>query len=160
MMVVLKSLLFLIVIPGTVLVLLPNWLLSSVRDPFPLPIGLFSYLGLAPMILGAVVIVWCVWDFTFTGKGTPAPIDPPKELVVKGLYRYVRNPMYIGVLLVLLGESLLFQSGAILVFGIVLFLLFHSFVLFYEERALKKKFGQAYEDLLNTVPRWIPRFRR
>jgi protein-S-isoprenylcysteine O-methyltransferase Ste14 len=123
-------------------------------------IGLFRYLGLIPMVLGALIYLWCAWDFTFAGKGTPAPIDPPKELVVRGLYRYVRNPMYVGVGSVLIGEALLFQLLALLVYVGAVLLMFHLFVVLYEEPALTRKFGDSYRRFRETVPRWIPRVRR
>jgi protein-S-isoprenylcysteine O-methyltransferase Ste14 len=103
---ILKTLIFTIVVPGTVTVLIPRLLLSS--RPADLP----SFLRIAGgpvLLLGAAVYLWCAWDFAVTGKGTPAPIDAPKRLVVRGLYRYVRNPMYLGVLAILLGEALLAQ---------------------------------------------------
>jgi protein-S-isoprenylcysteine O-methyltransferase Ste14 len=157
-MVAIKTLLFTVFVPGTATILIPYWLLSS-EPARSLPIGIFRYLGVAPILLGAAIYLQCAWDFTFTGKGTPAPIDPPKELVVRGLYRYVRNPMYVGVLTLLLGETLFFASRALLEYTGLLFLIFHLFVLLYEEPALKRKFGESYQRYCETVPRWIPRLR-
>ncbi|HKO59995.1 MAG TPA: methyltransferase, partial [Pyrinomonadaceae bacterium] len=96
-MVFIKTLIFTFVVPGTATILVPYWLLSSGSVPTPSQAGISRYFGLLPMFIGALIYFWCAWDFTFAGKGTPAPIDPPKELVVRGLYRYVRNPMYVGV---------------------------------------------------------------
>jgi len=93
------------------------------------------------------------------GHGTPAPIDPPKELVVSGLYRYVRNPMYVGVLLILLGHFLWFKTAWMIAYAAFAFLVVHTFVTLYEEPTLKNKFGAAYERYLQKVPRWIPRLR-
>jgi protein-S-isoprenylcysteine O-methyltransferase Ste14 len=87
----------------------------------------------------------------------PAPIDAPKRLVVRGLYRFVRNPMYVGVLTVLFSESIAFRSRRILAYAIVVFVFFNLMVMLYEEPALKRKFGKAYEEYLKSVPRWIPR---
>jgi protein-S-isoprenylcysteine O-methyltransferase Ste14 len=100
--------------------------------------------------------LWCAWDFTFAGRGTPAPIDPPKELVVQGLYRYVRNPMYVGILSILLGEALLFASWSLFGYAAVVFILFFLFVVLYEEPILMRKFGESYLQYCKNVPRWIP----
>ena len=132
-MVALKTLLFTILVPGTVTVLIPYLLLSSgIQQWFPVKFGVVRFLGPVPMLMGILIYLRCAWDFTFTGRGTPAPIDPPKELVVKGLYRYVRNPMYVGVLLILLGEALLFESVVVLLYALLLLSASHLFVIFYE----------------------------
>jgi protein-S-isoprenylcysteine O-methyltransferase Ste14 len=155
-----KTLIFTLLVPGTVTVLVPYWLL---RHPhFALacasPRNLFSYLGVVGIALGAAVSLWCAWDFAVKGGGTPAPIDPPKELLVNGLYRYVRNPMYVGVLIVLLGEAFLFCSVDLLFYSFIMLAVFHLFVVLYEEPTLAKKFGESYRRYLLEVPRWWPRF--
>jgi protein-S-isoprenylcysteine O-methyltransferase Ste14 len=157
-MAALKTLLFTLVVPGTVTIYIPYLLLTSPSAPSPLPIGIFRYLGVLPILLGAAIYFLCAWDFAFAGRGTPAPIDPPKELVVKGLYRYVRNPMYVGVVTLLLGEALFFASRQLLFYAGAVFLFFHLFVLFYEEPALRRGFGESYERYCKAVPRWIFRF--
>ena len=101
--------------------------------------------------------LWCAWDFATAGQGTPAPIDAPKHLVVRGLYRFVRNPMYVGVLLMLTGESRAFRSLRILIYAAIVFVFFNLFVIFYEEPALTRKFGAEYDEYMRRVPRWIPR---
>jgi protein-S-isoprenylcysteine O-methyltransferase Ste14 len=159
-MTALKTLIFTVIMPGAVTVYIPYWLLSSPSAPAPLPIGVFRYFGLLPMLLGAAIYFWCAWDFTFAGKGTPAPIDPPKELVVRGLYRYVRNPMYVGILTLLIGEALFFASRQIFIYAGAIFLLFNLFVIFYEEPALRQKFGESYRRYCETVPRWMPRWTK
>jgi protein-S-isoprenylcysteine O-methyltransferase Ste14 len=148
-----KVILFTVLVPGTIAVAIPYSLLRG--DPVPHP-GPLELLGLPPLALGVFVYLWCAWDFASAGRGTPAPIDPPKMLVVRGLYRVVRNPMYIGVLLILIGESMVFSSLAIFQYTLVVWLMFHVFVIFYEEPALRKKFGAAYEEYRRTVSRWIP----
>ena len=155
-----KTLIFTFLVPGTVTILVPRWLLSSSAGSEHFNIGVFRYVGVVPILLGASIYLWCAWDFTFAGKGTPAPIDPPKELVARGLYRYVRNPMYIGVGCVLIGEALFFQSLALLAYAAGALLLAHIFVVLYEEPALTRKFGDRYRRYRETVPRWIPRLRR
>ena len=121
--------------------------------------GIFSYLAFPLWLAGGMILVWSFWNFLHEGRGTPAPIDPPRELVANGFYRYVRNPMYVGILAALLGHFLWFGYWNLLLYAVVVFLAFHSFVTYYEEPALKRKFGAAYEDYLQNVPRWIPRFK-
>lgn len=121
--------------------------------------GILAYLAFLLWPVGALAVLWCFWDFTFKGRGTPAPIDPPKELVVSGLYRYIRNPIYVGVVLILLGHFLWFGFWWLLVYAGLAFLLTHLFVILYEEPNLRKRFGAGYEDYLRKVPRWIPRFK-
>src|SRR5882672_5387272 len=104
-MILIKTVIFTFVVPGTVTILIPFWLLSQRPAPMRLQIGVFRYFGVVPILLGTSIYLWCAWDFTFAGRGTPAPIDPPKELVVRGLYKYVRNPMYLGVLSLVLGQA-------------------------------------------------------
>ena len=154
-----KTLIFTILVPGTVTILIPRWLLASAAGGERYNIGVFRYLGLVPVVVGASIYLWCAWDFMFAGKGTPAPIDPPKELVARGLYRYVRNPMYVGVASVLIGEALLFQSLTLLEYAGAVLLMFHLFVVLYEEPALTRKFGDSYLRFCEKVPRWIPRIR-
>jgi protein-S-isoprenylcysteine O-methyltransferase Ste14 len=152
----LKSLVFLIIAPGMVAGYIPLVLL---RKGAQLQTGFFSYLAFPLWITGGVVLLWSFWNFLVQGRGTPAPIDPPKELVATGFYRYVRNPMYVGVLLILIGHFLWFGYWPLLAYTVLAFLIVHLFVTLYEEPTLKRKFGAAYEDYLQRVPRWIPRFR-
>jgi protein-S-isoprenylcysteine O-methyltransferase Ste14 len=105
-----------------------------------------------------VIYLWCDWSFAFIGKATPLPIDAPKVLVVKGPFRFVRNPFYIGIVLVLLGEGVLFQSGVLLLYAVFGAMATHLFVVLYEEPHLKKKFGSSYEEYCKQIPRWIPKF--
>jgi protein-S-isoprenylcysteine O-methyltransferase Ste14 len=158
-MIALKTLVFTVFVPGTATVLIPYLLLSSGIHPLALDLGALRWLGLLPLALGAVFYFWCAWDFTFAGRGTPAPIAPPQALVVRGLYTVVRNPMYVGVLLVLLGEAIVFESALLLAYAALMFLVFHSFVLLYEEPTLQRQFGAAYEHYRHTVPRWLPNVR-
>jgi len=152
-----KTLIFTVLVPGTVAVWIPYGLLSAADSRGSIPLGDFRYAGVAIMLIGAMIYFWCAWDFTFAGKGTPAPIDPPKELVVRGLYKYVRNPMYLGVLSIVFGEAIWFEAGRLFAYGGLVFLLFSAFVLLYEEPALRRKFGDSYRCYCKTVPRWIPR---
>jgi len=113
--------------------------------------------GLIPFTLGACVSLWCVKDFVVRGRGTPAPFDPPTRLVLQGPYRYVRNPMYVGLFLMLIGEAILYTSFFVLLYSLFFVAAAHIFVIFYEEPTLKRKFGESYEQYLESVPRWLPR---
>ena len=155
-MTALKSLLFLIVAPGMVAGYIP---LALLRKGPQVETGFFAYLAFPLWVIGGIILLWSFWNFLIDGRGTPAPIDPPKELVATGFYRYVRNPMYVGVLLILIGHFLWFKNVWLIVYAAVAFLIVHLFVTLYEEPTLKKEFGAAYEAYLKRVPRWIPRFR-
>ena len=155
-MVLLKTIIFTFIVPGAVTVLVPYWLLNSRSAPPPMQIGILRYVGAIPILLGAAIYFWCAWDFTFAGRGTPAPIDPPKELVVRGLYRYVRNPMYVGILSILLGEALIFESQRLFGYTAVVFIFFYLFVVLYEEPMLRQKFGESYQEYYRAVARWLP----
>jgi len=155
-----KLAIFTVLVPGTVTVWLPLFLLYPGIRHRPMA-------GMGTSIAGAIVIaigvagyLWCALDFAFFGRGTPAPIDMPKVLVARGLYRFARNPMYISVLLVLAGESLFFWSARLLEYAAIVAIGFHLFVLLQEEPTLKRKMGAAYEEYTQDVPRWIPRLRR
>ena len=151
----LKSILFTILLPGTVTVVVPHLILPGSHSAIRW--NSLAILAALPLVLGAVILFWCIWDFAISGRGTLAPVDPPKDLVVSGLYRYVRNPMYIGVLMVLLGETWLFHSWALLVYAVGYFAFAQAFVLFYEEPTLRRKFGGSYARYCETVNRWLPR---
>lgn len=155
MALLLKNLLFTAIVPGTVAVYLP---LRIARDHAPAS-GLLLGMAVLALSLGAAVYAWCVWDFAHTGRGTPAPIDAPKTLVVRGLYRYTRNPMYLSVLLVILGWAGLFRAASLLLYALAVAACFHGFVRFYEERRLRAEFGSQYEAYTSSVPRWLPRLR-
>jgi len=122
--------------------------------------GFIAFLATPLWVTGIAVLVWCFWDFLAKGQGTPAPIDPPKQLVTSGLYKYVRNPMYVGVLMVVIGHFLWFGYWWILAYAVALFMAFTLFVVFYEEPHLKSVFGDAYIAYQKGVPRWLPRLRK
>jgi protein-S-isoprenylcysteine O-methyltransferase Ste14 len=153
----LKTLLFTILVPGSVAVGIPYWLLGGFSAPGRGPL---TWSGLLCLIGGASVYFRCAWEFAVRGLGTPAPIAPTKFLVVSGLHRYVRNPMYIGVALVILGEAVLFRSLHLAEYAALMLLIAHTFVVFYEEPTLRRQFGAPYEEYRRTVPRWIPRFTK
>ena len=115
------------------------------------------WLGLAAIGIGVVLLGTCIWEFARRGRGTLAPVDPPTTLVVQGLYRYVRNPMYLSVTMIVLGEALLTGSRALLAYWAVWFLAVNLFVIGYEEPTLRRHFGAAYDRYRATVGRWVPR---
>lgn len=153
----LKTLIFTVIVPGTVAILIPYRILSSAVTRGTLAIDGFRHVGLLVIPIGALIYFWCAWDFTFAGKGTPLPIDPPVRLVVRGLYKYVRNPMYVGVLSLIGGQAIWFESIQLLAYAGLAFLFMHAFVMLYEEPALKRKFGESYTRYRDLVPQWIPR---
>lgn len=156
-MTALKSLLFFILVPGLLVGYFP-WRISLKDAPLFDP-SVLRYLAIPFWIVGWTFMIWCFWEFTLRGRGTPAPIDPPKELVSVGLYRHVRNPMYVGGILILLGWVLWSPSLSMAVMPILFFVAAHMFVTLYEEPTLKRKFGGAYENYLKRVPRWLPKMK-
>ena len=113
-------------------------------------------LGLVPLAIGVVMLLWCVRDFYVSGRGTLAPWDPPKRVVIVGLYRFTRNPMYVGILLLLGGWSLLAASRWLAAYAVFMAIAFHLRVMLYEEPVLKKQFGEEWDGYAATVPRWWP----
>ena len=156
MRLLLKNLLFTVLVPGTVAVYLP-WMIAGRQAPAS---GLVSVIGCSLLALGVAIYAWCVWDFATFGRGTPAPIAAPEKLVVRGLYRYTRNPMYVGVLTVILGWAVQFRAAALLSYALVVGACFQLFIILYEERQLKRAFGSEYEDYCARVGRWLPRLGR
>ena len=159
MLLLLRSIFFTFLLPGTVTVLIPYWIILSndARTSSDHPV--LRYFGLLPIAIGAAGLLWCIWEFFSEGRGTLAPVDPPRHLVVRGLYRYVRNPMYVAVVMILIGESIFFMSTRVLVEAVVFFISAYLFVVFYEEPILRMQFGESYETYLHQVGRWIPRTR-
>ena len=149
----LGSALFLVLAPGTIAGLIP-WLM--VRWPAPLSEP-WAVIGLIFLIPGMILLGDCFLRFATQGRGTPAPIAPPQRLVVTGAYRYVRNPMYVAVVSLILGQAALFASLPLALYGAVMWAGFHAFVLGYEEPTLRRQFPQDYAAFTAAVPRWIPR---
>jgi protein-S-isoprenylcysteine O-methyltransferase Ste14 len=154
----LKTLVFTVFVPGTVAGYVP-WRLR--RDPTMPVSGVEEWAAIAVIAIGiAIYLYTAFWGFALIGGGTPAPIAPTKTLVVRGLHRFVRNPMYIGVGLVIGGQAWLLHSLHIAIYLAGFWLIAHFFVLFYEEPTLQKQFGEEYERYRERVPRWVPRIRR
>ncbi len=152
-MLLLKNLLFTFVVPGTVAVYVPLWLAGERTAAA----GPGRGVALLLWLLGGAIYAWCVWDFATFGRGTPAPIDAPKKLVVRGLYHYSRNPMYVGVLTVLLGWIAWYGSGLHALYTVFVATAFQTFVMLYEEPHLRGEFGDEYERYTAAVNRWLPR---
>ncbi len=155
MALLLKNLLFTLLVPGTVAVYLPL-VIAGGGSPTS---GSVRVLAVACFAAGAALYAWCVWDFATFGRGTPAPIDAPKKLVVRGLYRYTRNPMYVGVLTVIVGWALWFATLVLLLYAMAVAASFHAFVVFYEEPRLQREFGSEYDAYRARVGRWLPGWR-
>ena len=149
--------LFLLLAPGTVAGLVPWWITRWRMQSPLLGFSGFRVIGALMIAAGIAVVLDSFARFALQGLGTPAPILPTRHLVVSGLYRYVRNPMYVGVLGVILGQGLLFGDGRLFAYGVLLWLGVHVFVVGYEEPTLRRSFGTEYEAFRRNVPRWIPR---
>ncbi len=149
-----KVMLFTLLVPGTVILYFPySLVLGSDRHLQAANLTLVIPAAIC-ILIGTGIYLRCAWDFAVEGLGTPAPIDPPKKLVATGLYRRTRNPMYQGVLMLLLAECLLFPNLELLIYASSIALIFHAFVVLYEEPALHSRFGESYLDYCRQVPRW------
>jgi protein-S-isoprenylcysteine O-methyltransferase Ste14 len=163
MFVFFRALVYATLFIGLLLIYLPSQLLrwAGISRPASLdwPQIAASIVAFVVGSLGAIIALSCVAAFVFIGKGTPAPFDPPRRLVVRGPYRFVRNPMYLGAALALASAALYYQSVALLLFVAGFLLVTHLFVVLYEEPTLKRSFGPDYEMYCHTVRRWWPRIR-
>jgi len=152
-----KTLVFTVFVPGTVAGYVPWRLRQNAAAPVT---GAGEWAAITVIAIGiAIYLHTAFWGFALIGGGTPAPIAPTNILVVKGLHRFVRNPMYIGVALVIGGQAWLLHSLRIAIYLACVLLIVHLFVIFYEEPTLRKQFGEEYDRYHASVPRWIPRFR-
>src|SRR6478735_961309 len=157
---ILGSALFFVVAPLVLAGFVPWWTTHWEFRPAFFGFELTRAIGLMLIIAGVPGVVDSFARFALQGLGTPAPIAPTQTLVVTGLYRYVRNPIYVGVAAVIFGQALLFGDWRLLWYAALLWLFFHVFVLVYEEPTLKQTFGAQYEDFRANVPRWVPRLTR
>jgi protein-S-isoprenylcysteine O-methyltransferase Ste14 len=148
------SILFLVVAPGTVAGLLPFWLTGWRMVAGPLVLKLLGVLMIAG---GLALLLECFGRFVAQGRGTPAPIAPPDRLVVSGAYRRVRNPMYVAVVAMILGQAALLGDLGLVGYAALVWTTFHVFVLAYEEPTLRRSFPADYAAFFAAVPRWIPR---
>jgi protein-S-isoprenylcysteine O-methyltransferase Ste14 len=156
MFVLARAITYAVLFIGLILIYVPAELLSQSGIARPESLGVLQIVGMGIGALGAAIALWCVLIFASLGRGTPAPFDPPRRLVVQGPYRYVRNPMYIGAGIALGAAALFYASYALLLYTALFFLMTHLFVVLYEEPTLRCTFGQGYEDYCSRVSRWWP----
>jgi protein-S-isoprenylcysteine O-methyltransferase Ste14 len=148
----LKNLLFTVFVPGIVAGYMPYFL---TRNQVAYS-GMSKTIAFIAFLIGSSIYLWCVWNFATFGRGTPAPIDAPKKLVVRGLYRYTRNPMYLGVLTTIIGWSILYHSLNVFLYALLVAFIFNLMIFFYEEPHLREIFGDEYKAYCSRVARWIP----
>jgi protein-S-isoprenylcysteine O-methyltransferase Ste14 len=154
---VLGSALFLVIAPGIVVGLVPWWISKWIVQESALRFPFIRALGVLLILAGLPVLLESFARFALEGVGTPAPVFATRHLVVKGFYRFVRNPMYLAVVFLIFGEAMILGNVVLLAYGMLVWLTCHLFVLAYEEPTLQKTFGPEYVDFCANVPRWIPR---
>ena len=152
-----RNVAMIILFPGIVTAYVPYRLLAPVAVPNPALWSVPQYAATLVLIVGVAVLMASIWSFAHEGRGTLAPFDETKTLIVAGLYRYVRNPMYIAVMMILLAESWFFWSSRLLIYTGICFVAANLFVMGYEENRLRYKYGDAYRRYCAQVGRWIPR---
>lgn len=155
---VVRALFWTIVLPGFFAFYVP-WRFFGVANVALNPRRPLQLLGLVLVATGSVLLAICISDFARRGRGTLSPLDPPRRLVVQGLYRHVRNPMYLSVTLVVFGEVLLTRSAELLTYWAIWFACVNLFVIAYEEPTLRRDFGAEYDAYTRAVPRWLPRLQ-
>jgi protein-S-isoprenylcysteine O-methyltransferase Ste14 len=155
-----RAVAFLVVVPGTIAGWVPWYIAGS--SPLWTNDGRIGARSIAAFVaaLGLAILLWTATDFIRRGRGTPAPYDPPRALVTSGLYRLTRNPMYVGVLTMIIGQALWFASSGVLIYAALVAVAFHARVVIYEEPLLRRTFGTAYADYCAYVPRWLPHLKR
>jgi protein-S-isoprenylcysteine O-methyltransferase Ste14 len=153
---IVRNLVFTIVVPGLGGALVPWWILTR-HGHTP---GPAAWEAIPVIAAGTALYVWCAWNFAAIGRGTPGLWDAPSRVVAAGPYRWVRNPIYIAALLIVLGEAWLFMSLPLLEYAGAMAIFFHLFLIGYEEPALARRFGRTYLAYRQMVPRWIPRLPR
>lgn len=151
-----RNLLFTILQPGIVAGLIPYWILDeNVRAPFMQSLKFYHYLSIIAFGIGFIILLTCIMSFAVQGRGTLSPADPTKKLVISGLYKFSRNPMYVGVTLMLIGESIFFQSNTLSIYTLCIFSAFNIFIIFFEEPRLARDFGYEYSKYREKVRRWV-----
>jgi protein-S-isoprenylcysteine O-methyltransferase Ste14 len=153
-----RGLFWALLLPGLLAGYIP-WRWFGLRDVALDARRPLHWIGGLGIVAGTVLLGLCILEFARRGRGTLSPADPPRHLVVQGAYRHVRNPMYLGVSLALLGEALLVRSGALLAYWAAWFTAVNAFVLLHEEPWLRRRFAAGYAEYAANVPRWLPRLR-
>ena len=146
-----------LIFPLTFIVAVPAWLRHLAHEAGPAQWGIGQWVGLWLMANGVGLIGWCVYLFNAVGQGSPLPWSPPPRFVIGGPYRFVRNPMALGALMLLAGQALIFQSRTGSIYAVAIGCAAWAFIRFVEEPQLRHRFGQNYADYCRCVPRWIPR---
>jgi protein-S-isoprenylcysteine O-methyltransferase Ste14 len=149
-----RNLFWTILIPGVVTAYIPSLIVA--QTPPPPSWGFVQWLALPVGVIGLIVLLYCILSFAVIGRGTLSPIDAPKLLVVRGLYRYVRNPMYCGVFLILIAEATFYESRSLLEYAAIWLPLAQAFVVLYEEPHLRREYGDSYDHYCQSVRRWLP----
>ncbi|QTD37584.1 isoprenylcysteine carboxylmethyltransferase family protein [Polaribacter batillariae] len=151
----LRNFVFTILQSGTVVGLIPFLIVEpKLNDMLTQQLKISHYLGMLIFTLGFFMMLICIRSFAIDGKGTLSPADPTKRLVIKGLYKFSRNPMYIGVLTILMGETIFFKSYQLLIYLLLIFIAFNIFIILVEEPRLRRDFGKEYLDYCKKVERW------
>ena len=156
MFVIVRAITYATLFISLVLIYVPAQLLSWSGIIRPTTIEVQQIIGMIVGVIGALIALWCVFTFATIGGGTPAPFDPPRRLVIRGPYQFVRNPMYIGAGLALAGAALFYESTVLVLYLCVFFLVTHLFVIWYEEPTLRQNFREEYEAYCRLVRRWLP----
>jgi protein-S-isoprenylcysteine O-methyltransferase Ste14 len=152
----LRNLFFTIIHPGLVAGLIPYWILGNKwKEQFSLAFHFYQYLGIIFFSAGLFILLSCIIRFALVGHGTLSPIDPTKKLVTSGFYRYTRNPMYLGVLIILIGETMFFKSYHLIIYMAIITLIFNLFIMAVEEPRLRRDFGEEFRHYCNKVRRWL-----
>ena len=156
MLLALRALFWTLALPGLFAFYVP-WRVFGVSWSIVDPADPRHAAGLGGIACGSALLLACIWEFARRGRGTLSPVDPPRHLVISGLYRFVRNPMYLSVTLIVLGEILLAESRGLLLYWLLWFAAVNLFVMGYEEPALRRQFGDEYDRYTRAVGRWVPR---
>ena len=160
MFVLIRAITYAALFIGFILVYLPSRFARWSGIVEPATTGVPQVAGMILVTVGTIIALWCVFTFVFIGKGTPAPFDPPRKLVIRGPYRFVRNPMYIGAAAVILGAGIILSSPSIAILAFAFLLIMHLVVVIYEEPVLADKFGDSYQQYRSSVHRWLIRTPR
>lgn len=152
----LRNLFFTILQPGMVAGFIPYWIVrNQLSEILERPMGIFQFVSILIFVLGFLTTITCILRFAFEGKGTLSPADETKQLVIGGLYCYSRNPMYVGVMLMLIAEALFTASQNLWIYSAIIFCCFYVFILVHEEPRLQKDFGDQYSEYRKKVRRWL-----
>jgi protein-S-isoprenylcysteine O-methyltransferase Ste14 len=150
----LRNLVFTVLQPGLVAGVIPYYILEGVVN-LDEPWHFYTYGGLLLFAIGLIVMLRCILQFALEGKGTLSPVDPTKKLVIRGFYRHSRNPMYVGVMMMLIGEAIMMRSTSLWIYAAIVFTAFNLFIMFHEEPRLRRDFGDEYLLYCKKVGRWF-----